>query len=228
MLDAVRFCLMDRHVLQRLHDRLSLCPLKADVSEALCYHQQEMLQPVLQSPRTQPRSTLHCILGFGGRFSSSSYMNTENLFQVFHPSWGGWRMLPASQSPRMSNQGIAVLNNFAYLIGGDKNTNGCQAESRCWRSQEFLSSFQMKQAKIHCSSSTQGRLTCVSPGTTPATTAGAASSPCSSGAPITASACWTTTSMPSGGGTTAASWTRWSVMTPKQTRGSSFAPWRDR
>ncbi|XP_056890305.1 kelch-like protein 22 isoform X2 [Takifugu flavidus] len=133
MLDAVRFCLMDRHVLQRLHDRLSPCPLKAAVSAALRYHQQEMLQPVLQSPGTQPRSTLHCILGFGGRFSSNSYMNSENLFQVFHPSWGEWRMLPASQSPRMSNQGIAVLNNFAYLIGGDKNTNGCQAESRCWR-----------------------------------------------------------------------------------------------
>uniref|UniRef100_A0A674PEP7 Kelch like family member 22 n=1 Tax=Takifugu rubripes TaxID=31033 RepID=A0A674PEP7_TAKRU len=133
MLDAVRFCLMDRHVLQRLHDRLSPCPLKAAVSAALRYHQQEMLQPVLQGPGTQPRSTLHCILGFGGRFSSSSYMNSENLFQVFHPSWGEWRTLPASQSPRMSNQGIAVLNNFAYLIGGDKNTNGCQAESRCWR-----------------------------------------------------------------------------------------------
>lgn len=209
MLDTVRFCLMDKQVLQRLHDRLSPCPLKAAVSAALRYHQQEMLQPVLQSPRTQPRSTLHCILGFGGRFSSNSYMNSENLLQVFHPSWGEWRMLPASQSPRMSNQGIAVLNNFAYLIGGDKNTNGCQAESRCWRSQEFSSSFQMKQAKIPnerlYSSSTQGRLTCVSPGTTPATTAGAASSLCSSSAPITASACWATTSTPSGGGTTAAS-----------------------
>lgn len=139
MLDAVRFCLMDRHVLQRLHDRLSPCPLKAAVSAALRYHQQEMLQPVLQSPRTQPRSTLQCILGFGGRFGSNSYMNSENVFQVFHPSWGEWRTLPASQSPRMSNQGIAVLNNFAYLIGGDRNTNGCQAESRCWRSQEFSS-----------------------------------------------------------------------------------------
>lgn len=146
MLDAVRFCLMDRHVLQRLHDRLSPCPLKDAVSAALRYHQQEMLQPLLQSPRTQPRSTLHCILGFGGSFSSISYMNSQNMFQVFHPSWGEWRRLPASQNPRMSNQGIAVLNNFVYLIGGDKNTNVCQAERHCWRWREF-SSFQIKRVE---------------------------------------------------------------------------------
>lgn len=140
MLDAVRFCLMDRHVLQRLHERLSPCPLKDAVSAALHYHQQEVLQPVLQSPRTQPRSTLHCILAFGGRFGSGSgsSTNAENLFQVFHPSWGEWKTLPAPRSPRMSNQGIAVLNNFVYLIGGDKNTNGCQAETRCWRWGCFL------------------------------------------------------------------------------------------
>lgn len=139
MLDAVRFCLMEQHVLKRLHERLSPCPLKEAVSAALRYHQQELLQPVLQSPGTQPRSTLHCILGFGGRFSSSSCMNSQNLSQVFHPSWGEWRTLPASHSPRMSNQGIAVLNNFAYVIGGDKNTNGCQAEARCWRWRRFAS-----------------------------------------------------------------------------------------
>lgn len=133
MLEAVRFCLMEQQVLQRLHARLSPCPLKDAVSAALRYHQQEVLQPVLQSPGTQPRSTLRCILGFGGRSSSSSCISSQNLFQVFHPSWGEWRTLPASHSPPMSNQGIAVLNNFAYVIGGDKNTNGCQAEARCWR-----------------------------------------------------------------------------------------------
>lgn len=222
MLDAVRFCLMDRQVLQRLHDRLSPCPLKAGVRAALRYHQQEMLQPVLQSPGTQPRSTLHCILGFGGRFSSNSRMNSASSFQVFHPSWREWRTLPASQSPRMSNQGVAVLNNFVYLVGGDKNTNGCQAEARCWRSRRFSSSSQMKRGS--CRLPPQGCLTCVSPGTTPATTAGAASSLCSSSAPTTASASWATTSTPPGGGTTAASWTRWSATTPERTRGRSCAP----
>lgn len=137
MLDAVRFCLMEQQVLQRLQQRLGPCPLKDAVSAALRYHQQELLQPVLQSPRTQPRSTLQCILGFGGRFGSSSCINSQNLFQVFHPSWGEWKTLPASQSPRMSNQGIAVLNNFAYVIGGDQNTNGCRAEARCWRWRRF-------------------------------------------------------------------------------------------
>lgn len=133
MLDAVRFCLIEKHTLQRLHDRLKQCPLKDSVSAALRYHEQELLQPVLQTPLTQPRSTFHCILGFGGMFSSSSVAYTDHLFQVFHPSWGEWRSLTAAHAPRMSNQGIAVLNNFVYLIGGDVNTSGFHAETRCWR-----------------------------------------------------------------------------------------------
>ncbi|TKS79121.1 Kelch-like protein 22 [Collichthys lucidus] len=132
MLDAVRFCLIEKHVLQRLFGRLDQCPLKDSVSAALRYHEQELWQPVLQSPLTQPRSTFHCILGFGGMFSRS-VMEGEHLFHVFHPSWGEWRTLTAAHTPRMSNQGIAVLNNFVYLIGGDKNTNGFRAETRCWR-----------------------------------------------------------------------------------------------
>ncbi|XP_051279392.1 kelch-like protein 22 isoform X2 [Dicentrarchus labrax] len=133
MLDAVRFCLIEKQVLQRLFGRLSQCPLKDSVSAALRYHEQEIWQPVLQSPLTQPRSTFHCILGFGGMFTANSLSASEHLFQVFHPSWGEWRTLTAAHAPRMSNQGIAVLNNFIYLIGGDKNTSGFRAETRCWR-----------------------------------------------------------------------------------------------
>ncbi|XP_056232404.1 kelch-like protein 22 isoform X2 [Seriola aureovittata] len=133
MLDAVRFCLIEKQVLQRLNGRLNQCPLKDSVSAALRYHEQEIWQPVLQSPLTQPRSTFRCILGFGGMFSSSSVTYRENLFQVFHPSWREWRTLTAAHAPRMSNQGIAVLNNYIYLIGGDKNTSGFRAETRCWR-----------------------------------------------------------------------------------------------
>lgn len=133
MLDAVRFCLIDKQVLQRLYGRLKQCPLKDSVSAALHYHEKEIWQPVLQSPLTQPRSTLHCILGFGGMFTSNSLTESDHLFQVFHPSWGEWRTLTAAHAPRMSNQGIAVLNNFVYLIGGDKNSSGFRAETRCWR-----------------------------------------------------------------------------------------------
>ncbi|XP_074527261.1 kelch-like protein 22 isoform X2 [Halichoeres trimaculatus] len=133
MLDTVRFCLIEKQVLQRLHSRLSQCPLKDYVSAALRYHEQEIWQPVLQSPLTQPRSTFHCILGFGGMFTSNSLTDNEHLFQVYHPSWREWRTLTAAHTPRMSNQGIAVLNNFVYLVGGDKNTIGFRAETRCWR-----------------------------------------------------------------------------------------------
>ncbi|XP_067084464.1 kelch-like protein 22 [Osmerus mordax] len=133
MLEAVRFCLMEEQVLQRLSGRLSDCPLKESVTAALRYHEQEVWQPVLQGPLTQPRSSFHCLLAFGGMFSSGSLTESEDLFQVYHPSWCEWRSLAAAQAPHMSNQGIAVLNNFVYLIGGDKNTGGFRAETRCWR-----------------------------------------------------------------------------------------------
>ncbi|XP_047237201.1 kelch-like protein 22 isoform X2 [Girardinichthys multiradiatus] len=133
MLDAVRFSLIEKEVLQRLHSRLDSCPLKDSISAALRYHEHELWQPVLQSHLTQPRSIFHCILGFGGMFSSSSFVDAEHMFQVYHPSWSEWRTLQAAHAPRMSNQGIAVLNNFVYLIGGDKNNSGFRAESRCWR-----------------------------------------------------------------------------------------------
>ncbi|KAJ8285845.1 hypothetical protein GJAV_G00031600 [Gymnothorax javanicus] len=132
MLEAVRFCLMERPVLQRLHERLKRCPLRDCVAAALRYHGQELWQPVLQTPLTQPRSCFCCILGFGGMYSPGS-VTASDEFQIFHPSWGEWRTLSAAQGPRMSNQGIAVLNNFVYLIGGDKNTSGFRAETRCWR-----------------------------------------------------------------------------------------------
>lgn len=133
MLETVRFCLIEKHILERLCGRLDPCPLRDLVSDALKYYEQEIWQPVLQSPLTQPRSTLHCILGFGGMFCSIPYVDPEPLFQVYHPSWGEWRTLPAAPGPQMSNQGIAVLNNFVYLIGGDKNTRGFRAETHCWR-----------------------------------------------------------------------------------------------
>lgn len=133
MLDAVRFCLIEKQTLQRLHSRLKECPLKDSVSVALRYHEQEMWQPILQSPLTQPRSTFHCILGFGGMFSSSSLADNKQLFHAFHPSWRQWKTLTAAHKSQMSNQGIAVLNNFVYLIGGDMNKNGFRAENCCWR-----------------------------------------------------------------------------------------------
>uniref|UniRef100_A0A8D3DGN4 BTB domain-containing protein n=1 Tax=Scophthalmus maximus TaxID=52904 RepID=A0A8D3DGN4_SCOMX len=142
MVDAVRFCLIEKQVLQRLHGRLNKCPLKDSVSAALSYHEQEIWQPVLQSHLTQPRSTMHCILGFGGMFTSISHPDKhENLFQVFHPSWGEWRTVTEKLTPRMSNQGIAVLNNFVYLVGGDNYTSEFRAETHCWRYDPRLNSW---------------------------------------------------------------------------------------
>ncbi|XP_030634708.1 kelch-like protein 22 [Chanos chanos] len=133
MLEAVRFCLMEHHILLRLHSRLKDCPLRECVAKALRYHSEELWQPIMQTPLTQPRSSTHCILGFGGMFSSGTMADNEERFHVFHQSWSEWRGVVTNCAPRMSNMGIAVFNNFIYLVGGDKNTSGFRAESRCWR-----------------------------------------------------------------------------------------------
>ncbi|XP_053135178.1 kelch-like protein 22 isoform X2 [Hemicordylus capensis] len=132
LLETVRFPLMEHQTLQRLHDKLSPCPLKETVAGALLYHKNECLQPVLQNTHTQLRSEFRCVVGFGGMHSTPSTV-LSNQACYLNPLLGEWRHFTAALSPRMSNQGIAVLNNFVYLIGGDNNVRGFRAESRCWR-----------------------------------------------------------------------------------------------
>lgn len=132
LLETVRFPLMEYQILQRLHDKLSSCPLKETVSRALTYHKNECLQPMLQNAHTQLRSEFRCVVGFGGMHSTPSTV-LSNQARYLNPLVGEWRHFTAALSPRMSNQGIAVLNNFVYLIGGDNNVQGFRAESRCWR-----------------------------------------------------------------------------------------------
>ncbi|XP_025930820.1 kelch-like protein 22 isoform X2 [Apteryx rowi] len=132
LLETVRFPLMEPQILQRLHDKLSPCPLKDKVADALMYHKNECLQPMLQSSQTQLRSEFQCVVGFGGMHSTPSIVLSDQA-KYLNPLLGEWRHFTAPLAPRMSNQGIAVLNNFVYLIGGDNNVRGFRAESRCWR-----------------------------------------------------------------------------------------------
>lgn len=132
LLEKVRFPLMEPQILQRLHDKLSPCPLKDTVADALMYHKNECLQPMLQSSQTQLRSEFQCVVGFGGMHSTPSIVLSDQA-KYLNPLLGEWRHFTAALAPRMSNQGIAVLNNFVYLIGGDNNVSGFRAESRCWR-----------------------------------------------------------------------------------------------
>lgn len=132
LLETVRFPLMEFHILQRLHDKLSPCPLKETVASALMYHRNECLQPMLQNMHTQLRSEFQCVVGFGGMHSTPSTV-LSNQAKYLNPLSGEWRHFAPAQSCKMSNQGIAVLNNFVYLIGGDNNVRGFRAEFRCWR-----------------------------------------------------------------------------------------------
>lgn len=132
LLETVRFPLMEPEVLQQLHDKLEPSPLRDTVAEALMYHRNESLQPSLQGPQTELRSDFQCVVGFGGIHSTPSTVLSDQA-KYLNPLLGEWKHFTASLAPRMSNQGIAVLNNFVYLIGGDNNVQGFRAESRCWR-----------------------------------------------------------------------------------------------
>ncbi|XP_060699848.1 kelch-like protein 22 [Hemiscyllium ocellatum] len=132
LLEMVRFALIEQHTFQKLYNRLSPCPLKEVLADALAYHQNEILQPVLQTPQTQLRSEFHCVVGFGGMYSSQDEDLSDEV-KFLNPLTQEWRTLTQAQMPKMSNQGIAVLNNFAYLVGGDNNTSGYRAEVSCWR-----------------------------------------------------------------------------------------------
>lgn len=132
LLETVRFPLMEAEVLQRLHDKLDPSPLRDTVADALMYHRNESLQPSLQGPRTELRSDFQCVVGFGGIHSTPSTVLSDQA-KYLNPLLGEWKHFTTSLAPRMSNQGIAVLNNFVYLIGGDNNVQGFRAESRCWR-----------------------------------------------------------------------------------------------
>ncbi|OBS63537.1 hypothetical protein A6R68_07945 [Neotoma lepida] len=131
LLETVRFPLMEAEVLQRLHDKLGPSPLRDTVASALMYHRNESLQPSLQGPQTELRSDFQCVVGFGGIHSTPSTILSDQA-KYLNPLLGEWKHFTASLAPRMSNQGIAVLNNFVYLIGGDNNVQGFRAESRCW------------------------------------------------------------------------------------------------
>nr|XP_033809660.1 kelch-like protein 22 isoform X1 [Geotrypetes seraphini] len=132
LLETVRFPLMELQVLQRLHDRLSPCPLKETVANAITYHKNECQQPTLQSSQTMLRSEFDCVVGFGGMYSTPSTVLSDQA-KYLNPLLREWKHLTTAQAPRMSNQGIAVLHNFVYLIGGDNNVRGFRAEARCWR-----------------------------------------------------------------------------------------------
>ncbi|XP_041058334.1 kelch-like protein 22 isoform X2 [Carcharodon carcharias] len=132
LLEMVRFALIEQQTFQKLYNRLSPCPLKEVLADALAYHQNEILQPVLQTPQTQLRSEFRCVVGFGGMYSSQDEDLSDEV-KFLNPLTREWRTLTQAQMPKMSNQGIAVLNNFAYLVGGDNNTAGYRAEVSCWR-----------------------------------------------------------------------------------------------
>uniref|UniRef100_UPI00358E6A1F kelch-like protein 22 isoform X2 n=1 Tax=Myxine glutinosa TaxID=7769 RepID=UPI00358E6A1F len=133
LLECVRYALLSSRMVQSLYSRLNPCPLKEILADALAYHSNEMLQPVLQTWQTRLRSTYRCVVGFGGMYSTEDNdLNDEAKF--LNPKTQRWQTFqPAGRTPRLSNQGIAVINDFVFLVGGDNNTHGFRAVSDCWR-----------------------------------------------------------------------------------------------
>ncbi|XP_078610542.1 kelch-like protein 9 [Branchiostoma floridae x Branchiostoma japonicum] len=136
LLQHVRFPLMTTFDLNEIVDleifKNSL-PYKDLMIEAYNYHSHPSAQPLLLSERTHIRSTCHCLVSFNGRKAGLAHREDEQTDVMFlDPNTKMWRDLTATKEP-ITHQGVAVLNNFVYLIGGEGVRGFRSAVATGWR-----------------------------------------------------------------------------------------------
>ncbi|CAH1249148.1 KLHL9 [Branchiostoma lanceolatum] len=121
LMSRVRFPLMSP---AELVDRVQTVDfMHSDVScmrilqETFTYHVLPHRQPVMQSPRTQVRSTSSHLVIVGGEPSSRASETLIRSVKFLDTGGSSWREVTAMERPR-SHKGVAVLGNFLYVAGG--------------------------------------------------------------------------------------------------------------
>ncbi|XP_035699662.1 kelch-like protein 9 [Branchiostoma floridae] len=86
------------------------------VKEATHYHLTPLRQSILQSPRTNPRSSvrLPAVLGIGGTG------NNGGSIMCFTPASGKWRTFTKMDTVPRHHHAVAVLGGFVYIVGGEE------------------------------------------------------------------------------------------------------------
>ncbi|XP_078621936.1 kelch-like protein 26 [Branchiostoma floridae x Branchiostoma japonicum] len=121
LMSRVRFPLMSP---AELVDRVQTVDfMQTDVScmrilqETFTYHVLPHRQPVMQSTRTQVRSTSSHLVIVGGEPSSRASETLIRSVKFLDTGGSSWREVTAMERPR-SHKGVAVLGNFLYVAGG--------------------------------------------------------------------------------------------------------------
>ncbi|KAI8496174.1 hypothetical protein Bbelb_260150 [Branchiostoma belcheri] len=121
LMSRVRFPLMSP---AELVDRVQTVDfMQTDVScmrilqETFKYHVLPHRQPVMQSSRTQVRSTSSHLVIVGGEPSSRASETLIRSVKFLDTGGSSWREVTAMERPR-SHKGVAVLGNFLYVAGG--------------------------------------------------------------------------------------------------------------
>lgn len=91
----------------------------------------EVLQGQHDKPDPSPlRNTGQCSQVPPKREPAAQPTESTDGAKYLKPLLGEWKhFTDPPPAPPMSNQGITVLNNFVYLIGGDNNVQGFRAKS---------------------------------------------------------------------------------------------------
>ncbi|KAI8490135.1 hypothetical protein Bbelb_322050 [Branchiostoma belcheri] len=86
------------------------------VKEATHYHLTPLRQSILQSPRTNPRSSvrLPAVLGIGGTGKNGG------VITCFSPASGEWRTFTKMETVARHHHAVAVLGGFVYIVGGEE------------------------------------------------------------------------------------------------------------
>ncbi|XP_066288626.1 kelch-like protein 9 [Branchiostoma lanceolatum] len=97
---------------------------KALLMEASRYHNSCLMQPVLQSTRTQVRTSQPTLLVVGGtRMLSNGGVDASKDILCHDPKTNKWNKL-TELSGKRSHHSVAVLGNFLYVVGGQDRWPG--------------------------------------------------------------------------------------------------------
>ncbi|XP_078620288.1 kelch-like protein 36 isoform X3 [Branchiostoma floridae x Branchiostoma japonicum] len=85
------------------------------------YDEELHSQPLIRERKTQVRSEFTTVVAFGGRESHLEQPSEDVYF--LNPYLGDWQLL-TRMPETLTHQSAAVLNNFVYLVGGERETPG--------------------------------------------------------------------------------------------------------
>ncbi|KAI5610236.1 kelch-like protein 34, partial [Silurus asotus] len=86
------------------------------IEKALHYHLQIPLQPLNQSVHTSLRASTNMVLLVGGGVEAD---RPQTQIQSYNPDSRMLKMLPVNMAKKLQHQGVCVVENFLFVLGGE-------------------------------------------------------------------------------------------------------------